>query len=156
VLVGWRALDLLATPAGVGGVLVADAHGRQERLRARETVLATGGIGRLFRYTTNGPYATGDGLAMALAAGARTAALEFVQFHPTALRVDADPLPLLTEALRGAGWPGGTRSAISRRAMSSRAPCSSTRRPASRCCSTRAPYSPRPAPETSPAPAPPH
>ena len=103
VLVGWRALELLVTSAGVGGVLVADARGGLLRIRARETVLATGGVGRLFRYTTNGPYATGDGLAMALAAGAHTAALEFVQFHPTALRVDADPLPLLTEALRGAG-----------------------------------------------------
>ncbi|MCC7464155.1 MAG: FAD-binding protein [Gammaproteobacteria bacterium] len=103
VLCGWRALDLLATAAGVGGVLTADAQGRPMRVEARETVLATGGIGRLFRYTTNGPYACGDGLAMALAAGARTAALEFVQFHPTALRVEADPLPLLTEALRGAG-----------------------------------------------------
>jgi L-aspartate oxidase len=72
-------------------------------IRAREAVLATGGLGRLFARTTNGPHATGDGLAMALAAGARVAALEFVQFHPTALRVAADPLPLLTEALRGAG-----------------------------------------------------
>ena len=84
-------------------MLAVDARGNQTIIRARETVLATGGIGRLFRYTTNGPYATGDGLAMALAVGVRTAALEFVQFHPTALRVDADPLPLLTEALRGAG-----------------------------------------------------
>jgi len=99
---GWRALDLLSG-VGVAGALVVDPRGRLRRIHARETVLATGGIGRLFRHTTNGPYATGDGLAMALAAGARTAALEFVQFHPTALRVAADPLPLLTEALRGAG-----------------------------------------------------
>lgn len=81
----------------------ARAPGQQLVIRARDTVLATGGIGRMFRMTTNGPFATGDGLAMALAAGARTASLEFVQFHPTALKVAADPLPLLTEALRGAG-----------------------------------------------------
>jgi L-aspartate oxidase len=103
VLCGWRAVRLLATPEGVAGVQAVDEHGRSMIIRARETVLATGGIGRMFRYTTNGPYATGDGLAMGIAAGAQTAALEFVQFHPTALRVEADPLPLLTEALRGAG-----------------------------------------------------
>ena len=106
VLCGWRAVSLLSTSEGVTGVLAVDARGNQTIIRAREIVLATGGIGRLFRYTTNGPYSTGDGLAMALAVGVRTAALEFVQFHPTALRVDADPLPLLTEALRGAGAHG--------------------------------------------------
>ena len=104
VLSGWRAVALLqAHRAGVVGAQVADAHGRTAIVHARATVLATGGIGHLYRHTTNGKYATGDGLAMALAIGDRTAALEFVQFHPTALRVDADPLPLLTEALRGAG-----------------------------------------------------
>jgi L-aspartate oxidase len=103
-LEGWRALRLGTIPRrGVAGVLAAHRDGRHALLAARETVLATGGLGQLFAYTTNGPYATGDGLAMALAAGARVAALEFVQFHPTALRVAADPLPLLTEALRGAG-----------------------------------------------------
>jgi L-aspartate oxidase len=101
---GWRAVELLAAAReGVAGAQIVDALGRSALVHARETVLATGGIGRLYRLTTNGEHATGDGLAMALAIGARTAALEFVQFHPTALRVDADPLPLLTEALRGAG-----------------------------------------------------
>jgi L-aspartate oxidase len=104
LLPGWRALQLIGgAPAGVRGVRAVHETGRQAAIHARETVLATGGIGQLFARTTNGPFATGDGLAMALAAGARTAALEFVQFHPTALRVVADPLPLLTEALRGAG-----------------------------------------------------
>jgi L-aspartate oxidase len=101
---GWRAVTLATDADGVVvGVHALDADGRSVLVHAAETVLATGGAGRLFRYTTNGPWAAGDGIAMALAAGARTAALEFVQFHPTALRVDADPLPLLTEALRGAG-----------------------------------------------------
>jgi L-aspartate oxidase len=66
-------------------------------------VLATGGIGQLYRYTTNPPEATADGLALAARAGARLADIEFVQFHPTALAAGSDPLPLLTEALRGAG-----------------------------------------------------
>lgn len=104
ILSGWRALALLMAPKnGVAGVQAIDERGRMAVIRARETVLATGGIGQMFSLTTNGPSATGDGLAMALSIGARTAALEFVQFHPTALRVDSDPLPLLTEALRGAG-----------------------------------------------------
>ncbi len=70
---------------------------------ARAVVLATGGIGHVYRHTTNPAENTGDGLAMAVRAGARLADLEFVQFHPTALDVGADPMPLLTEALRGAG-----------------------------------------------------
>jgi hypothetical protein len=86
VLVGWRALDLLATPAGVGGVLVADAQGRLMRIEAREVVLAT--AGRLFRHTTNGPTPPAMGSRWR-SRPARTAALEFVQFHLTALRVDA-------------------------------------------------------------------
>jgi L-aspartate oxidase len=103
-LEGWRAVCLATHPQeGVRGVQAVHADGRQLPLAAREIVLATGGLGQLFAHTTNGRYATGDGLAMALAAGARVAALEFVQFHPTALRVACDPLPLLTEALRGAG-----------------------------------------------------
>jgi L-aspartate oxidase len=70
---------------------------------ARAVVLATGGIGQLFRYTTNPPESTADGLAIAARAGARLADLEFVQFHPTALAMGQDPMPLLTEALRGEG-----------------------------------------------------
>ncbi|CAK0774199.1 L-aspartate oxidase [uncultured Gammaproteobacteria bacterium] len=70
-------------------------------------VLATGGAGGAFLHTTNPPEATADGLAMAARAGARLADVEFIQFHPTALAVPgagpAKPLPLLTEALRGAG-----------------------------------------------------
>ena len=70
-------------------------------------VLATGGIGMAWWHTTNPIEATGDGLAMAARAGAKLADLEFVQFHPTALDVGTGnsgaSLPLLTEALRGAG-----------------------------------------------------
>lgn len=69
-------------------------------------VLATGGIGMAWWRTTNPVESTGDGLAMAARAGAKLTNLEFVQFHPTALAVDSGngaSLPLLTEALRGAG-----------------------------------------------------
>ena len=79
------------------------AHGRARILHRPAGTMATGGIGHVYRHTTNPAENTGDGLAMAVRAGARLADLEFVQFHPTALDVGADPMPLLTEALRGAG-----------------------------------------------------
>jgi L-aspartate oxidase len=74
--------------------------------KTNNVVLATGGIGMAWWHTTNPVESTGDGLAMAARAGAKLANLEFVQFHPTALAVDdanGARLPLLTEALRGAG-----------------------------------------------------
>jgi L-aspartate oxidase len=106
LLEGCFAYDLLACPDGsVRGLLAYDdAHGWLA-LHAPRVVLATGGIGALYAETTNPPEATGDGLAMAARAGAVLADLEFVQFHPTALAVRerGRPLPLLSEALRGAG-----------------------------------------------------
>ncbi len=86
----------------IAGVQV-DIGGRSETLPGSDVVLATGGIGALFPSTTNPPGANGAGLALALAAGATPRDLEFVQFHPTALDVGAGSLPLVTEALRGAG-----------------------------------------------------
>jgi L-aspartate oxidase len=97
------ALELVRDGGRVAGVLARHGDGALVLHRARAVVLATGGIGRVFARTTNPPEATGDGLALAWRAGARLADLEFVQFHPTALDVGADPMPLLTEALRGAG-----------------------------------------------------
>lgn len=67
------------------------------------TILATGGFGQLYKKTTNPINATGDGIAMAARAKAKLKDLHYVQFHPTALDIDKSPLPLLTEALRGAG-----------------------------------------------------
>jgi L-aspartate oxidase len=95
--------ELLVEERRVAGLTARSPSGEVLTHRARAVVLATGGIGRLFPETTNPREATGDGLAAAARAGARLADLEFVQFHPTALDVDRDPMPLITEALRGAG-----------------------------------------------------
>jgi L-aspartate oxidase len=100
---GSVALELITDGARTAGVLARHADGALVLHLARAVVLATGGIGHVFARTTNPPEARGDGLALAWRAGARLADLEFVQFHPTALDVGADPMPLLTEALRGAG-----------------------------------------------------
>ncbi len=97
------ALDLALRRGRVGGVLARHPDGSTLLHLAGAVVLATGGIGRAYSHTTNPAEATGDGLAMAARAGATLADLEFVQFHPTALAVGADPMPLITEALRGAG-----------------------------------------------------
>lgn len=101
---GCVAVALERHGAAVAGVLALEMpSGRPLRLVARDTVLATGGLGQLYLHTTNPLTACGDGLAMALAAGARCDGLEFVQFHPTALACGDNPTPLITEALRGAG-----------------------------------------------------
>ncbi len=97
------ACELVMEQGRVVGALARHAADAVVLHLARAVVLATGGIGHLYRHTTNPRDNTGDGLAMAARAGARLADLEFVQFHPTALDVGTDPMPLLTEALRGAG-----------------------------------------------------
>lgn len=96
--------ELVLEDGRVAG-LVADLGDGAGRVRfaAQAVVLATGGGGQVYLHTTNPPELTGDGLAMAARAGATLVDLEFVQFHPTALAIDRDPLPLLTEALRGEG-----------------------------------------------------
>ena len=94
---------LLQHGGRVCGVHASDARGHQYEIEAGAVVLATGGIGALFARTSNPPGADGSGLALALAAGAQARDLEFMQFHPTALDVAGHCLPLVTEALRGAG-----------------------------------------------------
>jgi L-aspartate oxidase len=100
---GWRVVSLLSDAQGrVRGVL-ARAGGRLMEIVAPATVLATGGVGGLYAVTTNPPAARGEGLALAALAGAVIVDPEFVQFHPTAMDIGADPAPLATEALRGEG-----------------------------------------------------
>lgn len=100
---GFEVEALLGTGARIHGLRARDGTGRTHEVASGAVVLATGGIGSLFARTSNPLGADGSGLALAMAAGARVQDLEFVQFHPTALDVGGHRLPLLTEALRGAG-----------------------------------------------------
>ena len=97
-----RALDLIIDDGICAGARVSVA-GHATEIVADATVLAAGGCGQLFRYTTNPQVATGDGFAIAHRAGARLADMEFVQFHPTALDTPENPLSLISEAVRGEG-----------------------------------------------------
>jgi L-aspartate oxidase len=91
-------------PVTCHGVYVFDRKGKAvHRTLAAFTILASGGIGRLFRNTTNPPGARGDGLAMANRAGARILNAEYIQFHPTALAVPGAEGFLISEAVRGEG-----------------------------------------------------
>ena len=104
-------IDLLKTVDGraCGVTLHVIGAGRRDGVGAalgRAVVLATGGLGQVFASTTNPPVATGDGVALALRAGADVTDMEFVQFHPTVLWLGpgaAGQQPLISEALRGEG-----------------------------------------------------
>ena len=96
-----HAVTRLRIEAGrVTGVEALDPDGRAVLLNAPRTILATGGSGQLYTLTTNPAVATGDGVALAWRAGAVVRDMEFVQFHPTALRLPGAATFLLTEALR--------------------------------------------------------
>lgn len=98
------AIDLLHHENVCDGALLLDTvYGRLLRLHAKATILATGGLGQIYRETTNPAVATGDGYAMALRAGAKLRDMEFIQFHPTTLYLAGAPRFLISEAVRGEG-----------------------------------------------------
>ncbi len=102
VVEGLEARRLLVDDRGVSGVLAAGPWSAC-LLATRRVVLATGGLGGLYAHTTNPLGAIGQGVALAARAGAALCDMEFVQFHPTALAVGLDPMPLVSEAVRGEG-----------------------------------------------------
>jgi L-aspartate oxidase len=96
--------DLLMDGAKVSGVNYIDVKGpRLRTIEAKGVVLATGGMGQVYKETTNPDVACGDGVAIAYRSGAILSDLEFIQFHPTALYAKGAPRFLLSEALRGEG-----------------------------------------------------
>ncbi|WP_374587696.1 L-aspartate oxidase [Ideonella dechloratans] len=108
----WMAVDLITNrhvkksdgrPQCHGVYALDIDSGRVETLPARAVVLATGGVGKVYRYTSNPETSTGDGIAMAWRAGCRVANMEFIQFHPTCLYHPQERSFLITEALRGEG-----------------------------------------------------
>jgi L-aspartate oxidase len=101
---GLRSYELLQADDGrIAGALFFDGAGRTVRIEARSVVLASGGYGGIYAKRTTPAATLGAGIAMAFRAGATLADLEFVQFHPTALASSADPMPLVSEAVRGEG-----------------------------------------------------
>jgi L-aspartate oxidase len=108
----WMAVDLVTSrhlkrhrevPRCYGVYALDMDGGRVETLPASAVVLASGGVGKVYRYTSNPDTATGDGIAMAWRAGCRVGNMEFIQFHPTCLYHPQERSFLITEALRGEG-----------------------------------------------------
>lgn len=100
----YYAIDILTDGSHCVGVLGMNAdEGTINYFRAPAVVLAMGGMGQLYSVTTNPEICTGDGVSMALRAGAEVSDLEFLQFHPTSLHLPETPRWLISEALRGEG-----------------------------------------------------
>ena len=96
--------EITAPDGGIEGVKVLDCRtGAKQEYRCRFLILATGGAGQLFKYTTNSDVVTGDGIALAFRAGAEVSDMEFFQFHPTSLRLPGVAPFLISEAVRGEG-----------------------------------------------------
>jgi L-aspartate oxidase len=106
IIEGIEADDLALADGRVAGVFArqaSDPWSAPILFSSSQVVLATGGVGGLYRVTSNPGRVRGQGLGMAARAGAVIADPEFVQFHPTGIAVDRDPAPLASEALRGEG-----------------------------------------------------
>lgn len=95
--------DLWVEDGRVCGIQLINERGETGQITASAVLLGTGGLGQLYRNTTNPRVATGDGTAIAFRAGAELSDMEFIQFHPTALHLKNAPRFLLSEALRGEG-----------------------------------------------------
>ena len=96
-------IDLLTLDGVCRGAVVWNSQHGKTMVWAKETILATGGLGQLYRETTNPAVATGDGMAVAYRAGAELRDMEFVQFHPTVLYIAGGSRNLISEATRGEG-----------------------------------------------------
>ncbi|MGO9111877.1 MAG: L-aspartate oxidase [Thermoguttaceae bacterium] len=96
-------IDLLTLDGACRGVIVWNQEHGKTLVWAKQTILATGGAGQIYRETTNPFVATGDGLALAYRAGAELRDVEFVQFHPTVLYIAGGSRSLISEATRGEG-----------------------------------------------------
>ncbi len=98
-----NSVDIYLPITCVGAYVLKQKSHKTIKILAKETILATGGLGQVYLHTTNGAGSRGDGFAMALRASARIANMEFIQFHPTTLYGTAADNFLITESLRGEG-----------------------------------------------------
>jgi L-aspartate oxidase len=96
-------IELLVKDGECAGLMASNRSGDPVWIQSTAVILASGGLGQLYKFTTNAPGLTGDGYSLAYRAGAVLRDMEFIQFHPTALNTNTHPFPLVSEAVRGEG-----------------------------------------------------